>query len=367
MTFCVGFMHDKGVFLAADSLISEDKNIKTEQLLGSTSSVGENLENIEKTLSESLVKVVKISDEVMATFAGDKVDVALERMMYIKEQIEIIGIDPEEAFKKALKNPNLDKANPDITVLFAYKKGGKPSLLSYNFEIGKREILSHNKGEILQIGSGCENLLLKEGSKKIIEGLDSKSNAPDILATVLAGLQSTSIRANTIEQSTGGFYYGGFLNEEDLKFMENTLYIFYGIDERKNPPLDVRNELSFHHLVKEEMSLVYSTHFEHKDGIFAYYLKDISEYNKIKKTPELMNKIAQLKEQYFKGDLVYIVSLNILHNEFVLCKKEDHQGYPFRTQNDDGNMEVGLPDKVIDEIVSLRKHNVNNLRVHRWI
>lgn len=365
MTFCIGFKNSKGVFLVSDSLVTETKNHRREEMFGNLTSTGSMLSDKSLTMSESIQKVLKITDSVLVSFAGENINLIIERLKELKQLIENYGYKPKDAFNSIFIGAG---PFPNMTILLAYKEEELLFLESYNLN-GDMRIVEHELDEIVQIGSGCNNIPLKEESYKFINDLTySDFTEMEMLTVTLAGLQSISIHIDTIPSSTGGHYYGGLINRDGIQFADDTLYIFYGVESKGDKNRIVaKNEISLLHL--EDISYIYSTYFNHKDGMYIFYLKDLSYPSDILKIPNLESKLEKLKSDYRGGKLTYTVCLNVINKEFIICKKEGkYNGYPFRVYNqENGTMQINLPEDVQEAILSLRHTNVNDSRQFQWL
>lgn len=340
MTYCIGFKNDKAVFLVADGLISEQKNINVESSFGKYSTTGRLLEDDTTTFTESLQKVRMISEGVLATFSGS-VDTALNALEHVKTLINEGSCTPETAFNTALIGVK------DIRVLFTYIVNNESKLYSYNLR-DNGKITEHLNGEIVGIGSGIEYSDLHKQSVALINNLiaNSNNNPSELLALVLGGLIKISSKLlPALNYQVGGNFFGGFVDETASHMMKDTLYLFYGF---QNGEIKVAYEMSI--LNSSNMNLVYSTFSENNHGMFFGYANDIN----INSSKEF----SLLFEDYKKGKVDFAIGIDVLNDVYFLCKQEDYPNFLFRSLQENGDMQIGLPPKLVKKIEEIYSKNI---------
>lgn len=261
MTYIIGWKKNNSVFLSGDIAITRKSKLNlrnTQSIFG-----GELVNKVDLSVNEECLKIFKINNKVIASFAGD-VSLALEVIKQLKSYVD--EDDPLPMIKFIIERINpLDDFSIFLGVV---DKENNAGLYSYNL-MGDNKFLEHE--EPIQDGSlGSKyQKFTTDFCNAIVEEEISDS---DILAIVNTVHQNLIIQDNLLEKSVGGIFFGLRISPDEVRWQDDTTLVIYkfkeGEEENESNNPDLLFDFSaFVGIVERDNAIRYSSPFP--NGSFA--------------------------------------------------------------------------------------------------
>ena len=229
MTYCIGLRTERGVFIAADSVLSgripfEGNGVNEKTTFGEVQGVVGN--DAFRYMSEEGVKVCVKSDTVSG-FAGD-VNIA-NSLIDQYFAAKMIGMGARDSVRSALMS--ITPCEKDADVLFAFYEDDRPCLLLVNTLNGS----CHDVEGLVQLGS--ESLterqsrwteLFVESLLKILYRIELNSINVDRIFTQLAAvLQNYGVHDYLLPQGIGRAFVSAWVTPGGARWQGDYLYVTY--------------------------------------------------------------------------------------------------------------------------------------------
>lgn len=217
MTYCIAWKKDKKVYMVADSATSAKKD----DLLADVSTFGE-VQGLygKHIVQEGILKLYKVSENVAVCFSGNQ-NIALQAIEHIQNHIEDTPI--KEIFK-GIENTYGKTSDEDnnIELLISLSLGQDKNYL-YHFD-GNRVKEVH---DFVAIGSGNKVKGLTNNIRFYIDKLYTKCKYKfDYIASIVAYIQSYSIKNKLYEYGVGGVFFGLIIDTK-VNWCRDLLYYLY--------------------------------------------------------------------------------------------------------------------------------------------
>lgn len=255
MTYIIGWKRKNTVFLSGDTAITRESKL---DLKNKKSVFGGDLVNrTSLSVNEECLKVFRINDKVIASFAG-KESPALEVIYKLRSYVD--SNDPMVMIDYIFKNLNNQKQFSIF--LGVMDKDKKARLLSYNLH-GDFKYQEHE--EPIQDGS-LSSKYKKRSRDLCSEYAELDISDADVLAIVNTVHQSFIVQDNLSENSVGGIFWGVFIDSEKIEWQRDTTLVLYqfaeGQDESdSNNPSDIFGYTGLISIAERDNAIRYSSPF----------------------------------------------------------------------------------------------------------